>query len=153
MQGKPTGKKQKLAISKRTMCITEDEVLESIRRREVEKEEAEQVKKMKQSETDYKRKEFEMERGEKKGEKEQKIQRPEPQGELFAEMQVSNDESTCTFQESDATCPKHGLMYFTNSSIWICGDGCNVWFNLTCTDVNNIVVRAACKNLAMYFAV
>ena len=39
-------------------------------------------------------------------------------------------------EESEAECPKCGLVYGEDTSMWIQCDACNVWYNLECTNVN-----------------
>jgi hypothetical protein len=48
-------------------------------------------------------------------------------------IDLSSDES----DESDATCPKCGLLYSADNGIWIACDGCQNWFNLSCTNITN----------------
>ena len=128
-QAKPT-RKRKTALAKRTVCITDDDVFESMRLKEIEKKEAEHAKKMKQLEREQKRKEKEKEKREKEERKkakaiERKRKKQETAGkdqtveDLFAGMQISDEESS----DDDAVCPKCGLMYSADSGVWICCDG------------------------------
>ena len=48
-------------------------------------------------------------------------------------IDLSSDES----DESDATCPMCGLLYSADNGMWIACDGCQNWFNLSCTNISN----------------
>ena len=48
-------------------------------------------------------------------------------------IDLSSDES----DESDATCPKCRLLYSADNGMWIACDGCQNWFNLSCTNICN----------------
>ena len=48
-------------------------------------------------------------------------------------IDLSSDES----DESDATCPMCGLLYSADNGMWIAYDGCQNWFNLSCTNISN----------------
>lgn len=147
-----TTRKKKTVLTTKTVCITEDEVLESLRMKEIEKREAEQVKKTKQFEREQKRKEREKrEKEERKRAKamERKRKKQETDGktveDLFAGMQLCEDESS----EDDAVCPKCGAMYSADSGVWICCDGCESWYDLKCTNIRsrrNIPETFYCEN-------
>ena len=62
-QAKPATKR-KTTLTKKTVCITEDDVLENMRLKEIEKKEAEEAKKMKQLERNQKKKKREKKRRE-----------------------------------------------------------------------------------------
>ena len=48
-------------------------------------------------------------------------------------LDVHFDES----EAEDTLCPKCGMIYGDDSNeLWICCDGCNVWFNIQCTNVS-----------------
>ena len=51
----------------------------------------------------------------------------------FSEIDLLSNESN----ESYATCPKCGLQYSEDSGMWIACDGCQNWFNLSCTNISN----------------
>lgn len=83
------------------MCITEDDVLENMRLKEIEKKEAEEAKKMKQLERDQKKKEREKKRREedkakamgKRGKKKKQEMTGEDEAveDLLAGIQLSDD--------------------------------------------------------------
>ena len=99
---------------KRTACIMDDDVLESMRMKEIEKKEAEQARKMQQVEREQKRKEKEKEKQERKQAKAMERKRKK-QGtdakdytveDQFGGMQISDEESC----DDDAVCPECGLI-------------------------------------------
>ena len=40
-------------------------------------------------------------------------------------------------EESEAECPKCGLLYGETSEQWICCDGCDTWLDLQCANISN----------------
>ena len=119
------------------MCITNDDVSESMSLKEIEKKEAEQAMKTKQLEREQKRKDKEKEKREKKERKKAKaIKRKRKMQEtagkdqtvedLFARMQISDEE----LSDDDTVCPKCGLMYSADNGVWICRNGCESWYDL-----------------------
>ena len=107
---------------KRTVCITDDSVLENTRMKGTEKKEAEQAKKMRQVEIEQKRKEKEKQERkqakamERKRKKQGRATKDQTVKDLFGGMQISNEESG----EDDAVCLKYRLMYSSDSGVWIC---------------------------------
>ena len=149
-------RKQKQSVNNKAACITDDEVLDSLKAREAEKLEAEETKKAKQLERIQKREENKLkkerqrqEREEKKRERERRKQergvneakekrkQPVRKGrgvvQMFELLTVSDTES-----EDEAICPKCGAKYGAEpAAIWICCDGCENWFDLKCTSVRS----------------
>ena len=39
--------------------------------------------------------------------------------------------------EDRAICPMCGLIYRDDGGFWVCCDGCDVWFDLKCTDIKS----------------
>ena len=165
-QARASTRKRKPAINKKTVCITDDDVLEELRVKETEKKEAEEKKRMKQIEKEQKRKQREeKKREEKKREEEEKkkkratekelrktkeqlraIDKVTAIGELLEELELSSDTSN---DESDAVCPMCGRVYSDDNGIWICCDGCNSWFDIKCTNIRsrrNIPDTYLCEN-------
>ena len=60
-----------------------------------------------------------------------------PVDQLFAEMQLSddNDNESSSEAESDTVCPKCGLVYSDSGGLWVCCDRCNQWFDVKCTNI------------------
>ena len=54
---------------------------------------------------------------------------------LFEALSISKQLSTESEDESDAQCPKCGLLYGEDDSMWVCFDVCSVWFDLDCTTI------------------
>ena len=50
-------------------------------------------------------------------------------------------------EESEAECPKCGLVYGEDNSVWIQCDSCGLWYDLKCTNVNhdNIPEAFSCE--------
>ena len=138
--------KRKPALTKKTVCLTEDDVLENLRKKESEKKEAEEEKKRKQSEREQKRKEKQKKKVEKAERKkksavtEKKRQKGKKQGiaetveDLFAGLQLAHDTSS---ESDDAVCPKCGLTYSADNGLWICCDECNSWYDLRCANIRD----------------
>ena len=40
-----------------------------------------------------------------------------------------------TEEESEAECPKCGIIYGETTEKWICCDGCNTWLDLKCAKI------------------
>jgi len=129
--------KRKPALTKKTLCLTEDDVLENLRKKESEKK-AEEEKKRKQLE--QKKKGEKAERKKKSAVAEKKRQKGEKQGiaetveDLFAGLQLAHDTSS---ESDDAVCPKCGLTYSADNGLWICCDECNSWYNLRCANIRD----------------
>ena len=51
----------------------------------------------------------------------------------FSAIDLSSNES----DKSNAICPKCGLLYSADDGMWITCDGCQNWFNLSCTNIHN----------------
>jgi len=137
-KGKPTRKK-KTITSEKTVCITEDKVLEELKQHETEKKKAEEEKIAKRLEKIQRQKEKEEKKEKikkkakkvKENEKQRMIQRKEEDKmiENLAELEVSISD--------DAVCPLCGLTYSEDNinDVWICCDECDQWFDLKCTKI------------------
>ena len=155
-------RKGKSAInSKVTVCITDDDVLEELKFREVEKtrrkketeakrlkrverkkerEQKQQAKEQKMREKFNKQSQKRKEKGEVKSMRERKKEHEnpgkkkadneEPVDQLFAELKLSVDNVISSSEESDAVCPKCGLVYSDSGGLWVCCDLCNEWFDI-----------------------
>ena len=51
-------------------------------------------------------------------------------------------------EESEAECPKCGIIYGETPEKWICCDGCNTWLDLKCANIspNNIPEEYYCSD-------
>lgn len=156
---KKKSSKRKPALNKNAVCITDVEVLEELKGKKTEKAEAEQVKAVKKLERERKREEREKkkrevaERKKKKQEEKRKKVRVGDDGNpgkrvlrskgggLHAElaaMQLDSSPSEASEAESDAICPKCGLVYSEgDGGTWVCCDSCSNWFDFKCTGLKN----------------
>lgn len=48
---------------------------------------------------------------------------------------VTRELLSCTIEDKETWCPICNALYDDSSSIWICCDKCNLWYNLECTNV------------------
>ena len=136
--------------SKRTVCITDDEVLEELKSKEFEKAKAKKDKEVKKLKREQKREEKRLvieerkreredkqlqkrkEKEEKQLVKEQRVKESvSPVHQLFSEMHLSGDDDS----SEDAVCPKCGLVYADSGGLWVCCDGCSEWYDIKCTNI------------------
>ena len=132
-------RKRKPALNHRAVCVTEDEVLEELKKKENEKTQRE-----KDRSDRIQRKRIETQRAKqekvKRMTKQVKYQRRK-QDEVetgsevmvaeFATLHLSSDSA----ESDDAVCPKCGASYADIGGLWVCCDGCNQWFNVECTNI------------------
>ena len=179
-----SGRRRKAAVNKKTVCLTDDTVLEGLvterqrkkdaeedkterrRIREEKKAKKEALKKEKKKEREQLQKERERKKKEREEEKRKKReqkggakrrgnrrrQNEKPEESASEEEQlILNMSALCdsdaSSTSSDATCPTCGLFYGEDSSVWICCDTCETWFDLECSgcDPDNIPSDFVCK--------
>ena len=145
---KPSKRKRKPALNSKSVLVTDTDVYEGLKQKEHEKVEKEAMKKDGTEKTTEERRErTEKERNgtmkERKGaakerskqqkrgrKKENKVQSKERDILKSFEAIAISDEQNTTSSDSEAQCPKCGLLYGEDESLWICCDGCNSWYDL-----------------------
>ena len=160
---KERSKRSKTGLNTKALCLTSDEVLKELKTKEILKAEAEKKKeakrqelKMKKEMREKKKKEQEMKKMKKSLQEKRSEDRLKGQRSLRASIRVKtkklevvseedkslinplselqlSDDSFDT--ESDATCPKCGLLYSEIGGLWVFCEGCNQWLDLKCTAI------------------
>ena len=166
-----TKSKRKPALNAKAICITDDTVLEGLKRKEVEKAKAVKEKEVKRIDRERKKKireEKQLERERKKVVREEKRLKKkyavvssgrktrsrknctQEKGidDVIAALHLlssSSDEDSDSSQgdsgEDNTMCPKCGIRYGDSSEKWICCDGCGMWFNKKCTNIKRRVPK------------
>ena len=146
-----SGRKRKAAVNKKTVCLTDDTVLEGLvaeRQRKKDAEDDKTERRRIREEKKAQREALKKERQEKKKQRElakQSQVEPLHVEEMLAELALSGDES------DDAACPKCGLLYSTdNDNLWVCCDKCELWYDFKCTKLRSkkhIPATYVCKCL------
>ena len=160
---KTTRRRRKPALNSKTVCITDIEVLDELKAQELEKAEVEAVKKVKQLEREQKR--LRKEENRKAKEKQKKIKgkqslkssqtkpvskKSKPKTALRKQAtrkgrslsgmasRLTICDSEQTSDEDDAVCSECGKIFADDADgFWICCDGCDHWFDLSCTTVSS----------------
>ena len=159
-QPKVTKKKRKPGFNQKAVCITDDKILQELEDKKVEKEqkkeeiiakriEREKKREQKKKEEIIKGKQKEKER--KKTKDKEDTPRPKnkdnmttKRGKRAVAAQSNVDLSIediemlniCSdTEESEAECPKCGLIYGETEDEWICCDLCDTWLDLKCANV------------------
>ena len=146
--------KRKPALNSKAVCITEDEILEELKKKEYEKTELEKEKEAKKMERIEKKEEKQLLTEQRKREKEQKQNQKRKEGRKTRPVRKANEEkvsrasmqiveeftelqlSSASEAESDnAICPKCGAAYAESQGLWVCCDGCDRWFDVECTTI------------------
>ena len=146
--------KRKPALNSKAVCITEDEILEELKKKEYEKTELEKEKEAKKMERIQKKEEKQLLTEQRKREKEQKQNQKRKEGRKTRPVRKANEEkvsrasmqiveeftelqlSSASEAESDnAICPKCGAAYAESQGLWVCCDGCDRWFDVECTTI------------------
>lgn len=151
--------------SNKTICITDNEVLDELKLKESMKADAEKEKERKKFEREQKRKDREEKKLERERLKEEK-RRAKGEGKSLKRGRVSKrlknkrgveasegsesesslvcpltemklGDSSSSEAESDAVCPKCGQVYSESGGVWVNCDKCNQWFDLKCTNLKN----------------
>lgn len=156
---KPTKKRRK-AVNSRTVCLTDPEVLEDMKRKEEKKAEEKEMVATKKLERDKKKQEKKRAVEEKKIEREERKKQKEREKEkkkeekrkkekgkgdgLMAKLSLDDSslDSECdanSTNSDDVVCPKCGMAYVDDEGLWVCCDGCDRWFNLQCTNITSKV--------------
>ena len=150
-------KKRKPTLTSKAQCLTNSGFLSELKEKKQENIEKEQAKEMWKVERERKKKEKERKAEERQVLREQKKkqepggrrsqrktaswQEPEHIEKLFQKMSISELSSKDCEQhhsssESEAECPKCGLVYEEDDSLWICCDECSAWFDLKCSGIS-----------------
>ena len=148
-------KKRKPALTSKAQCLTNSGFLSELKEKKQENIEKEQAKEMRKVERERKKKEKERKAEEREALREQK-KKQEPGGRRSQRKTASRQEPEhinyfrrCLFlnfhlkteqhhssSESEAECPKCGLVYGEDDSLWICCDECSMWFDLKCSGIS-----------------
>jgi len=142
---KPSRSKSKGITSAKTVCITEDKVLNELKQKEIDKRKAEEERAAKQ-----------LEKARKKKEKQQKEQKRQDKAAKTAsvakdDQQLKAKKKTWTVSFKDVeketsstdsdstTCPLCGMVFADDDTgdFWICCDRCDQWFDRKCTRIRN----------------
>lgn len=151
---KKSNSKRKAALNKNAICLTDEEVLEGLVKKEkekisaTEKREARKLKREKKREERERKKKAAQESKKKTAKcskktaknQDERVLRKRGQKEegLHAELAAINLSEESSEGESDATCPKCGLTYSeSDGSLWIYCDGCSSWFDFKYTGLKN----------------
>ena len=143
--------------------------MEDLKRKEVEKAEAKKEKEAKRFERERKKKireEKQLEREHKKAVREEKRKQAVSSGRktrsrknsakekgidviaalhlLSSSSDEDGDSSQGDSEEDNTMCPKCGIRYGNNLEQWICCDGCGMWVNKKCTNINRRVPKVFC---------
>lgn len=140
----PKSSNKKRKEPSRAKCLTNDSVLEEMKAKEKEKIEKEEEKKAKALEKRQKKQQREEQKKEKaeqrKKTQKRKTHRNETVDEILSKLKLTDDdqgtENAQSESESDAVCPKCGVVYSTDRrGRWVCCDGCGVWYHVKCTSL------------------
>ena len=153
---------RKPALNAETVVITNDSVLEDLKRKEVEKDEGKKEKEAKKLAKEHRKKvreEKRLAKEQKKKERAEKTAKRQrgkqtrskkvtqtekrtPTCDALADLQLSSscdeDDSSQeseTEDEDNTTCPKCGVRYGDSTEKWFACEGCNQWFNQKCTNI------------------
>lgn len=146
-------KKRKGALNSRAVCLTDPEVSERMKRdverkarekemmatRKLEREKKRQEREEKMRAVKERKIERERKKKQKEKEKEDKRKKKaEGKGEHMNSMaKLSLRESESDADSDAAVCPKCGIAYADDDSVWVCCDGCDRWFDLQCTNITS----------------
>ena len=146
-------KKCKPALNSKAVCITEDEVLEELKKKENEKAQIEKEKEVKKLDRIQKREEKRLETERRKREKAEKMTKRGKESKKTHSAKETNEEtaskasmeivtefatlelSSASAELDDAICQKCGVSYADRGGLWVCCDGCDRWFNIECTNI------------------
>ena len=150
------------------ICITDDDILEEMKRKKEEKEAAEEEKELRKIEREKKKEEREKKKQERAKEKERKAKEKEQKAEgrctrsmkhtdvaeAVGGLSLGEDNED---DEDDVACPSCGLGFKDDDSDrdWICCDSCNQWYCFDCSGklkyhwrVNLIIVAIVFTNIS-----
>ena len=155
---KATKKKRKPGFNKKAVCITEDNVIKELEEQKKEKEQKKEEMIAKRIEREKKREQKKKEAAsrEKKKEEEKKtgvrsknkdkITRTARQltkrgmmavaAPLNDDLNIEDLKISSDTEESEAECPKCGLIYGQTQDKWICCDLCDTWVDLKCAGIS-----------------
>ena len=156
-QPKITKKKRKPGFNQKAVCITDDKVLHELEEKIEQKERKEKERNAKQIERvkkkEQKKKEAAIREKKKEGRKKTKEDRVRSKNKdkmtktkrgkiavaapLNVDLSLEDIKLLKIFSdtESEAECPKCGIIYGETEDKWICCDLCDTWLDLKCADV------------------
>ena len=150
-------RKRRQAINSKARCITDIDVLQELKTKEQEKVRLEEEKRMRKLERQRKKeaklKEKQCKRSTRKTKAVEtkhsgaymttrscKSKSDKPILEQLQSLSLADDSETSQSEsgtESEAECPKCGLVYGEDNSVWIQCDSCGLWWDLKCSGVDD----------------
>ena len=132
-------RKRKAGIKQKSVCLTDDDVLSGLKE-EVQRKKDEELDKTERKrireEKKAKKERLKKEKEEKKKKKEQAKKAGE--GPEDVEVEELLGELAVDGNESDAECPKYGLLYSADEeNLWVCCDRCSLWYDFKCTKLRS----------------
>lgn len=133
-----SGRKKKASVNQKTVCLTDDIVLDGMKAEQQRKKEEEleriekrRIREEKKAEKERLKKEREEKKKQKKLTKQvQKAGDDPEQLERLFELSLESDD--------DAVCPKCGLLYSADEdNLWVCCDKCSLWYDFKCTKLKS----------------
>ena len=141
-------RKGRKAVNATAIRITDDDILEEMKRKKEEKEAAEEEKELRKIEREKKKQERAKEKERKAKEKEQKAEgrctrstKHTDVAEVVGGLSLDEDDED---DEDDVACPSCGLDFKDDDSDrdWICCDSCNQWFCSDCSGKTEIPLES-----------
>ena len=119
----------------KTVCITEDKVLEELKQKEIDKKNTEEEKATKQLAKVRKQKE----KQEKAAAKAAGKARKDQQQKVLKKNTSISCKDTEDLSTDDTACPLCGLVFLSDDTgdFWVCCDSCDQWFDRKCTTIRS----------------
>ena len=149
---KPNSKSQKTkgrsALNSKGICITDPGVLEDLKKKEAEKADLAEQKRVRMIERAKKKEQKEREKERSRREK-QASKTATGKNDLTQDVNVIQklvDLNLSGDEEDDAQCPLCGLFYkYDNSGdSWVCCDKCNEWYCFKCSGIDDLNEEFCC---------